>query len=275
VDQIRIAAVEAYWRAPLARLGLVAKGMLFGALGVLAIQVARGERASGAVSQRGAIELVADQPLGQWLLGILTVGLFALAVWQALLAVKGDPVEGSEPLDRLTYAVKAVIYFGTGMIALMVLVPDWGISAGSTAGGADSQDQAAATVMSFPGGRWLVGLAGLAIIGAATYQGYAHAWHRRFMRRLNRQRIGAHAERWLARAGAWGYAARAGVLLIVGIFLVVAAYDHDPQEAVGVAGALDEVAAQPWGGAGLWLVALGLFLYGCYCFTEARYRREL
>jgi hypothetical protein len=273
VEQVKIVPVEADWRAPLARFGLLAKAALFGALGVLAIQVARGDRSADTVSTQGAIQLVATQPVGRWLLVILTVGLFALAIWQALLVATGDPVQGSKISDRVTYAVKAVLYFGTGWTSLMVLMGDWG-AAGST-GGTDSPQQAAATAMVLPGGPWLVGLAGAAIIALGVYQAHAHAWHRAFMRRMDRARMSRRVDRWVERAGRWGYGARASVLVTTGIFLVVAAMQHDPREAVGVGGALDRVAAQPWGDAGLWFVAIGFVAYGIFCIAEARYRRAV
>src|SRR5688572_20791647 len=96
-------AEQADWRALLARSGLAAKGVLYAALGLLAINVASGDAGSQTASRQGAIELVASQPFGQWLLGILTAGLFALAAWHIIQAIKGDPVEGSEASDRLKF----------------------------------------------------------------------------------------------------------------------------------------------------------------------------
>lgn len=43
--------------------------------------------------------------------------------------------------------------------------------------------------------------------------------------------------------------------------------------AVPVVGALQVLAQQTWGDALLWFVAVGLFLYGGFCFAEAKYRR--
>ncbi len=63
------------------------------------------------------------------------------------------------------------------------------------------------------------------------------------------------------------------MLLITGGFLVVAALEHDASESRGLNGALQALAAQPWG---VWLlgsVAVGLGLYGVFALAEARYRR--
>lgn len=266
---------QADWRSTVARFGLSARGVLYAALGILAIQFAAGDASSAAATRGGAIELVASQPLGQWLLGVLTAGLFALAVWQAILTVRGDPVEGSEATDRAKYAARTVIYLATASTALGILVAHLGADPGSAGagGGASGQEQAAATVMDWPGGAWLVGLCGAALIAAAGQQAYAHAARKGFMQRLDRARMHPTVETAVERSGQAGYAARAVVLLVVGIFLVVAAIQHDADRAVGLSGALKTLAEQGWGQLVLWLVAIGLFLYGVFCFGEARYRR--
>ena len=263
-------AEQADWRAVLARSGLAAKGVLYAVLGLLAINVASGKAGSQAASRQGAIELVASQPFGQWLLGILTVGLFALAAWHVIQAIKGDPVEGSEASDRAKFAGKAVIYIGTAMTALTMLMPRLGSgSAGAGSGG--TEDQATATVMSWPGGPWIVGIGGAAIIAFALYQFYKHAWNKRFMRRLGA--MDSDVRRAVERAGQAGYAARAIVAVIAGAFLVVAAVQHDPREAVGLSGALGALSGETWGQVVLWIVAIGLVLYGAFAFAEAKYRR--
>jgi hypothetical protein len=253
------------WRSTLARAGLSAKGALYGALGLLAIQVARGQASTGRVTREGAVELVASQPFGQWLLVLFTIGLFCLAAWQAILAFTGDPVEGSETKDRVKYGVKAAIYTATAITALTMLT-------GGRQSGGSSEDQAAGILMGWPGGPWLVGLLGLAILAVAAQQLYGHAIKKKFMRRLS---IGGGGDvgRNVERAGRAGYAARGIVLLVVGTFFLIAAIQHDPREAVGLSGALRVMSQQAWGQALLWFVAVGLFLYGCFCFAEAKYRR--
>lgn len=273
--RLRTHARQGDYRSTLARVGLAAKGMLYTALGILAINVATGDAASQSVSKRGAIELVASQPFGQWLLGLLTAGLFALAIWRFILAVKGDPVEGSEGKDRAKFAAKGVIYAGTAITALSLLLSHLGSSAGGAAsgGGGATEQQAAATIMGWPGGPWLVGLLGLAVIGFGLYQIVQHGMHKKFMTRLDRTEMRSEVSTAVERAGRGGYIARAIVFVIVGTFLIVAAVQHDPQEAVGLSGALGMLAGETWGQAVLWVVAVGLFLYGCFCFAEAKFRR--
>jgi hypothetical protein len=72
-----------------------------------------------------------------------------------------------------------------------------------------------------------------------------------------------------------GNAARGVILGLIGLFLVRAAVRFDPHQAVGVDGALHQVAARPYGWLGLTLAALGLLAYGLFSFVEARWRNVM
>ena len=71
--------------------------------------------------------------------------------------------------------------------------------------------------------------------------------------------------------GILGHAARAVVFSLLGVFLVRAAIQYDPKEAVGLDGALQKIAQQPYGGALLGLVAVGFLAYALFCAVQARY----
>ena len=59
---------------------------------------------------------------------------------------------------------------------------------------------------------------------------------------------------------------------MIGFFLVRAAWQYDPDEAIGLDGALAKVLRADYGDTLLGAVASGLIAYGIYCFAEARYR---
>src|SRR3712207_9179333 len=67
----------------LARIGLIAYGVVHLLLAWLALQLAWGGGSSRSADQAGALATLAEQPLGRPLLWLLAVGLVALAVWQA------------------------------------------------------------------------------------------------------------------------------------------------------------------------------------------------
>src|SRR6478609_7745307 len=157
------------WKDRIGRVGLVGQGVVATIVGLLAIRIAMGDKDQAATSE-GAVAWLADQPLGKFLLVALTIALFALALWRFLCAAMGDPVEGSEPKDRLKYAVLGVIYLLLAVATLGVTVANWTGSA-TTAGSANSGDQgsqqATSTLFAWPAGRWLVGVLGVAVIGYA------------------------------------------------------------------------------------------------------------
>jgi len=63
------------------------------------------------------------------------------------------------------------------------------------------------------------------------------------------------------------------VFALVGIFLIKAAVEYDPDEAIGIDGALRKLAEQTYGTVLLGVVAAGLLAYAVFCFVQARYRR--
>jgi hypothetical protein len=260
----------------LGRVGLVGRGVLYAVIGVLALQLAIGAPDEQA-SPQGAIEWVGEQPLGKFLLIALTLSLVALALWRALDAWRGDPVEGAETSDRVRYAVQAVIYAGFAIAALSVTIANWsgsGSSGGSSgssgsggAGDGQTQQQATAVVLDWPGGQLLVAAAGFAVIGYAVWKFVKDTVNAEFMERLSGAGDGVE------RFGRVGYAARAVVWAVIGVLLIQAAWTHDSGQAGGLSTALQELTGSTWGRALLVAVAVGLFAFGAFCVTEAKYRR--
>jgi type IV secretory pathway VirB2 component (pilin) len=102
---------------------------------------------------------------------------------------------------------------------------------------------------------------------------YAKAYSAKFRSRLNLATVSAQMRKWVIYTGRCGYAALGVVFSIIGIFLIVAAFQHNPYQAKGLDSALQTLVHQPFGPILLGIVALGLIAYGIYSFVEARYRR--
>ncbi len=73
--------------------------------------------------------------------------------------------------------------------------------------------------------------------------------------------------------GTLGHLARMVVFGLVGIFLIKAAVDYNPQAAVGVDGALAKLAHHSYGSAAARRRAAGLIAFALYSLSDARYRR--
>jgi hypothetical protein len=259
-----------HWREPLGRAGIAARGVLYLILGILAIQFARGQTSSDEVSQTGAFAKLAEQPFGKFLLVALIAGLIALALWRFLQAAVGDPVEGDEAKDRARYLGKGIIYSALVVTAVKVAMDAWDGGGAASESGNQQNQEAASTLFDLPGGRWLVALLGVVLVGVGVYHVYKHAINAKFMERITPPGQTAKGIEAIGRAG---YGARGIVFAISGIFFIVAAVQHDPEESKGISGVLQELANQSWGQVVLWAVAIGLLMFGLFCFAESAYRR--
>ena len=79
----------------LARPGLVARGVVYGVIGILAIKLAVGSGGK-ATNQQGALQTIVRQPFGKILLIAMAIGLVSYAAWRLLRAAVGH---GGEEAD--------------------------------------------------------------------------------------------------------------------------------------------------------------------------------
>jgi hypothetical protein len=143
------------------------------------------------------------------------------------------------------------------------------------AGGQESQNEEAhkttAAVLDWPGGRWIVGVAGFCIIGVGLWNFY-RGIARKFEDKWRTGEMSASERKWGGRAGVAGHLARAVVFALIGIFITKAAIDFHPSDAIGLDGALQKLADTSYGPYLLSVTAAGLLSYGLYCLVDARYR---
>lgn len=252
-----------------ARLGLVARAVVWGLIGLLAASVALGASSSQETDQTGALRAIADKPGGKVLLVVLAVGFLALAAYRLLTAAVGHRDEDGKEraLHRLKALGEAVLY-----LALAVSCGRMLASGGGGGGGSSEQQTTSltATVMGWPAGRWLVGGIGVAMVVVALSL-FVRAWQaEHHMEKLSG--VPPRLHRSVSRLGVAGYAGRSLMVGLVGGFLVNAARTFDPQEAKGLDAALEAVARQPFGSALLLVAAAGLVCYGLWSLVEARWR---
>ncbi|NTU78033.1 MAG: DUF1206 domain-containing protein [Chloroflexales bacterium] len=261
------------WVKNLARVGLAAIGVVYILVGGLAVRLALGPGGGGggAPDQQTALQQIQAAPLGRLVLGLIALGLFGYLVWRLTEAFADSAGEGDAPkglAKRAGHALNGLVYGAIGLQAARLALGQ------SSGGGGSSQQEWTARFMSLPLGRWLVGLAGLFVIGYGLYQLY-EAWREKYRERLSYSQMSAAERRWLDPLSKAGLVAHGIVLGLVGLFLIQAAYTFNPQEAQGLGGVLSEIAQQPFGPWLLGLVALGLIAYGVYKLAQARYHRVL
>jgi hypothetical protein len=256
------------WYAVLARTGLVAKGLSYGLVGALALQLTFGGSGK-ATSRQGALEQVAQRPFGKLILVLLALGFAAYAVWRFVQAYAERPDADDAAAEVW---VKRAGYVGRGLIYVGLTYSTARIVLGS---GAQSQNakarHSAGVVLSWPAGRWIVGAAGVCLLAVAfwnLYRGLA----RKFDDKWRLSRLTPAVRRWGARAGVVGHVARFVVFGLIGLFALKAALEYKPKDAIGLDGALQKLAHASYGPWLLGLTAAGLFAYGVYCLVDARLR---
>lgn len=250
-----------------ARLGFAARGLMYVLIGAIAVQVAFGER--GQADRGGALGKLSHTRGGPVLLGVLAVGFAGIALWrfsEAAFGVRGGgPHQGGERVESAARgALYAVFCVSTAQLVL-------GSGGSATANGNSQSRELTARVMGHPGGRLLIGVAGVALAAVGVFLA-REAWTRAFMAHLDfgsERRAGAVVEK----LGVFGGVARAVVFGLAGVLLVVAAVRFDPADAEGIDGTLRAFTRTPLGPALLVAVALGLVVFGVFSWCEARWRR--
>jgi hypothetical protein len=251
----------------MARFGYLSKGLVYAAVGALALQAAFGQRAAPE-SSRGTLVEIASRPLGSIILPVVLAGLCAYALWRLVQSWSGIAENGGDPAGlarRAGYAASGLIYLGLaawGTLFLVGTVPS---------GGGDASEEWTARLMRLPLGRWLVALAAgiIAFVGLYQLRSVVRA---SFMNAYRHGEMGRGARTLALWAGRIGITARALTFLMIAGFVAYAAWTFDPSEARGLRGALRSLEGQEHGGFLLGAVGIGFLAYGVYCFTRAKYR---
>jgi hypothetical protein len=118
------------WVERAGRLGLVAKGVIYGIVALLAIQIPLG-LGGKTTDRQGALRTVAAQPLGELLLILLAVGLLGYALWRFVQAFLDRDEEGTGAkglAKRAGYLGRGLLYLGSAVVAFALVV-------GATSGG--------------------------------------------------------------------------------------------------------------------------------------------
>jgi hypothetical protein len=250
----------------LGRVGLVAYGVVHLLVAYLAVRVALGGGAKA--DKTGALQTIAEQPMGRFFLWVLTLGLVALTIWQLAEAIWGHGYR--RPQRKRT--IQRLVSLGEAGVAGALAFSSFKVASGKK--GNSKQEKAAFIdkIFDWPAGELLVAVVGLGIVAIAVYlvhRGLAKT----FVDDLDLAGAEPHARDAAIRFGQVGWPGLGAAYGILGFLLIYSAVTYDPKKATGMDTALKTLAGQPYGRFLLLAVAAGLACFGAYCLFDARYRR--
>ncbi|MBA8817206.1 hypothetical protein FHX48_002304 [Microbacterium halimionae] len=247
----------------LARAGYAVLGVVHIVIGAIAISVAVGA-GGGEADQSGAMRQIQQSPAGVLLLWLIAIGLLALAIWQIVQAfLERDSDAKKKWASRAKFVGTAAAYLAIASTALVYAL-------GGQSDSSQSSQSLSAQLLAVPAGVFLLVLVGLGVV-AVGIAFIANGATRSFKKKLVLP-SGA-AKRGIVAFGVAGYIAKGIAVGVTGILFIVAALTQDPEAAGGMDAALHSLAALPFGAVILWVVGVGLALYGLFCFARARYAK--
>lgn len=255
------------WIARLARFGYAAKGVVYFIVGLLAMPVAFGID-SNTAGTSGALQTIVTQPFGKFLLSVVAVGLISYAIWrftQAFIDPEHQGTDANRVVQRLSYAISGLSYAGLALSAVQIIV-------GSGGNNSSWRQDWTARLLAQPFGQWLVGIVGTLVIGVGLSYVYT-AYTAKFREQFKLTEMSKAQVKWVTRFGRFGIAARGIAFGVIGLLLIQAAFQSDPDEAQGLGGALQALAEEPLGQWILGVVAVGFVAYAIHMLVTARYLR--
>src|SRR5919197_4754285 len=251
----------------LCRVGLGAQGICFVVIGVLALALAAGVGGE-ATDPQGALVALARGGWTKALLVVLAIGFPCYAVWRLAQALFDRGRMGSDlgGLGRRTIQlVQGLTYFALTASAISTI-------AGAHPRTSGAAKHATAGVLGWPGGRELVAALGIVLGGIAVGNAY---WglSGRFTESMHTEQMSPREVRGVTTLGRFGFLSLSVVFAIIGWFLVKAAVQFDPHDAVSIGGGRAPLARLAYGQARVAPFSAGLFAYGLFGLVQARYHR--
>ncbi|MFE2571753.1 DUF1206 domain-containing protein [Streptomyces mirabilis] len=255
--------------AAAARAGFVARGVIYVLIGVLSLRIAFSGGGKQA-DRGGAIAEIAQKPFGTVLLWLLGAALAGMAVWRLSEAAFGQAGPDGEKPDKRAMAAGRFVFYG--FVSYSVLSYAAG-DKGSGSGSSDKNSQdVTAKALDWPGGQWIVGIAGTAVAAAGVWIA-VRAVMRKFEKHLKMSEISQKTRKVVDFFGVFGGTARGIVFATAGGFAIAAAVQHKPGKAKGMDNTLRTFAGTPAGPWLLALIAIGLMAFGVFSWANARWRK--
>lgn len=244
-----------------ARAGFAVSGLLHVLVGIIAVRLAFGD--SKDAEQSGAMAQLAAQPAGYALVWIGSAACLALGLWQI-----SEVFFGYRRAPARTKLGKKLSAAGQGIVFLALALGFGSFALGNRKDSSESTSDATAGIMSMPFGPALLLLigAGIAVTGIVFA---ARGILKSFAKQLSLPASKALRQATVV-LGVLGYVAKGVALFLVGLLVIVATVQADPEESTGLDGALKALRSQPFGVYALVFIGVGLGCYGLFQIAKSR-----
>ena len=259
----------------LGRVGWVAKGIVYGLTGFLALFIAFGSSSGSATqptngapaqeaSTTGAIAKIAGTTGGTVLLCVIAVGLVLYSLWRIVSALLPASSDASSWLTRVGYMISAITYLVLAWAAVSIVRYP-----GNPQKSEDSKVESfTRDLLGHSYGRiavFVVGVVLMIIAGAFLWKAITAS----FTSQLSARPVGPVSHRMIVAMGRVGWVGRSAMMGLIGFFLCRAAWLFDANEAQGLDGSLRKAATSDVGTVLAVVVAVGLLVYGVFCVISA------
>ena len=251
--------------------GFFTKGVVYILVGVLTFMAAFG-LGGDVTSTSGVVVFLLGLPLGEVLVGIVALGLFAYTLWRLVQVwLRPKKYGGKKPKNwketgtRFRYFYSAVFY---AIIAYSFAEPLLDNLTGSNSpakpAGDNEQEQAAlGEILSQSYGSTLIWILALIVAAQALWQ-FRLAYSMRFMKKIDKYPDLKHEYKFIRKSGKIGYGARGVVFGIISFFLIKVILLHNAEIYKGTEGAMQYLLSFSYGSLLLGATATGLIGYGIF-----------
>ncbi len=222
--------------------------------------------ANPAADEQRVLHRILQLPLGGVFIAAIAAGTTGYILWLIFEAVFdpynfGNTWKGAA--ERIGIGLSTCAYGAIVSAAVRVLL-------GAGASDQPREQRLVATVLGWPGGRWLIAAAGVAAGIIGLYQ-LKYVYDGDHERRLDMDRHGRGA-RWVVNVLGWaGYGGRCAILMVFAEFLLRAAYFFNPHAVGDTDAAFNTLGLSggPFGDVLFSAVALGTIAYGAVMYINA------
>jgi hypothetical protein len=252
------------WLANAVRAGLVAYGLVHLLLAWVAVRLTFVHDAASPTGT-GALSQLAQEDIGRWTVGAMSVAFCALVLWQLLATAVGYREDQGlrRRLMRAGAAARVVTYAYFAWASA-------GVALRGPSEQGSSPRSMTARVLDAPAGA--VALVAVGCVVAGIGIGLAvFGWRLGFLSQLDDRARHSDRRTPILVIGRIGYVVKGAAFLVIGILLAWAAVAHDPHKTGGLDHSLYVLVGGTAGRIAVIVVGAGIGCFGLYLFARARH----